>query len=215
MRRPISPPGDELYGKYVATPSPTYLLAIRSTGVAIGANTSLWLNTDQNTATGYQIWGAYGGAEYAVNIFTDSTPHLYDESLNWIQGPLIHAYSTDQRILELAIPAAVLPPLTPPQAINILGDINDAVFLFPEDYWNGAQYLIAAVPEALPPRTDFSKRVGIVFSETAKNLFYDEKAYSQLFMSVQHQAMMAGIPFDLISENPVNGHRQCRELRRH
>ena len=195
--------GDELYGKYVATPSPTYLVAIRSTGVAIGPNTTLWLNTDQNAATGYQIWGAYGGAEYAVNIHTDSIPHLYDQILSPVQGPLIHAYSADQRVLELAIPAEALPPLTPPQAINILGDINDTALLFPEDFLDGGQYLIATAPEALPPRTDFSRRVGIVFSETTQKMFYDEKAYSQLFMSVQHQAMMAGIPYDLISEDKL------------
>ena len=42
--------GDALYGKYVATPSPTYIIAIRSTAGAIGPNTTFWLNTDQNTA---------------------------------------------------------------------------------------------------------------------------------------------------------------------
>ncbi|HEY7578511.1 MAG TPA: hypothetical protein VH855_13025, partial [Acetobacteraceae bacterium] len=26
-------------------------------GVQIGANTTIWLNTDLNAATGYQIWG--------------------------------------------------------------------------------------------------------------------------------------------------------------
>ena len=195
--------GDELYGKYVATPSPTYIIAIRSNDTVIGPNTTLWLNTDRNANTGYQIWGGYGGAEYTVNIYGDSTPHIYDQNFNWIQGPLIHAYSVDQSILEIAIPAEALPALIPPQAIDILGDINDAVLLFPEDLATGGQYRISVTPNALPPRTDFSKRVGIVFSETSKNLFYNEKAYSQLYMSVQHQAMMAGIPFDLISENEL------------
>ena len=38
------------------------------TGVAIGPTTTIWLNTDLNAATGYQIFGFAGGAEYNVEI---------------------------------------------------------------------------------------------------------------------------------------------------
>ena len=194
--------GDELYGQYVDTPTPTYLIALKST-TAIGPNTTLWLNSDQNATTGYLVWDAYGGAEYFVNVYSDAMPYLYDSSFNSVSGPLEHAYSADQTVLEIAIPASALPPLTPPQSINLLGDINDALFLFPQDYAMGGQYTLAGAPEVLPPRTDMTKRVGIVFSEATKAQFFGDKAYSQLFMSLQHQAMMAGIPFDLLTENEL------------
>ena len=40
------------------------------------------------------------------------------------------------------------------------------------------------------------RRVAIVHSQTSKENFYDPFAYNQLFASVQHQSMMAGLPFD-------------------
>ena len=55
----------------------------------------------------------------------------------------------------------------------------------------------------LPPRTNFHKRIGIVYSDTSAKRFYDKFAYSELFMAMQHQAMMAGIPFDLLSEDDL------------
>ncbi len=48
-----------------------------------------------------------------------------------------------------------------------------------------------------------AKRVGIVYSEGAANQFYDKFTYSQLFMVMQHQAMMAGIPFDVLVEEDL------------
>jgi serralysin len=194
--------GDELYGKYVDTPEPTYLIALKSiaTPTPIDPLTTFWLNTDQNAATGYQIFGLYGGAEYHVDIDVDSTPYLYVSATNEKLGALDHAYSPDWKILELAIPTNSL-SLTSPQAIDVLADIKDTVFL-PEDYATG-QFTIPGVPEALPPRTDFSKRACIVYSSTTMHQFFSEKAYSQLFMSLQHQAMMAGIPFDLLTEDDL------------
>ncbi len=189
--------GPEIYGKFVNTPEATYVIALKSTGPAIGANTTVWFNTDQNRATGLQN---VGGAEYYLNVVIDSQPHLYNQSFAWIGGPLVHAYSADHKILEVAIPASTL-SLMPNQAIDILVDINDSIFL-PADSSTG-QYTIPGTVEVLPPRIDFNKRVGIVFGETSKNQFYDEKAYSQLFMAMQHQAMMAGISFDLLTENDL------------
>ena len=48
-----------------------------------------------------------------------------------------------------------------------------------------------------------NKRIGIVYSEPSANQFYDKFAYTQLFMAMQHQAMMAGIPYDLLSEDDL------------
>ena len=49
------------------------------------------------------------------------------------------------------------------------------------------------------------RRIAIVHSQTSKVNFYDPFAYNQLFASVQHQAMMAGLPFDLLDEQQLAG----------
>ena len=47
----------------------------RITGpVPIGANTTIWFNTDQNTTTGFEIFGFAGGAEYNVTIYNQLQP---------------------------------------------------------------------------------------------------------------------------------------------
>jgi hypothetical protein len=189
--------GHEIYGKFVNTPEATYLIAIKSTGPAIATNTTVWFNTDQNRSTGLE---SVGGAEYYLNVFVDSQPHLYNNSFAWIGGPLIHAYSADNKIIEIAIPASAL-SLMPNQAIDILVDINDSIFL-PANYAI-ENYTIPGTVEVLPPRTDFNKRVGIVFGKASKNQFFGKKAYSQLFMAMQHQAMMAGISFEILTENDL------------
>ena len=67
--------GYEVYGQYTGN---AFVFALRApAGVKIGANTTSWLNTDQNTSTGYQIWGWAGGAEYNVNIGADGKLALY------------------------------------------------------------------------------------------------------------------------------------------
>lgn len=194
--------GHELYGKYVSSPVPAYVIALKSSGAALGSNTTFWLNTDQDATTGHLVWDTYGGAEFFINLFSDSTPHLYDQNFQWVSG-LEHAFSTDNKIIEIAIPATFIGITSSAQSINLLGDINDNEFLFPQDYPQGGQFTLAGTTPSLPPRTDFTKRVGIVYSESTKNHFFGEKTYSQLFMSLQHQAMMAGIQFDLLSENDL------------
>ena len=47
------------------------------------------------------------------------------------------------------------------------------------------------------------RRIAIVHSQTSKNNFYDPFAYNQLYASVQNQAMMAGLPFDLLDEQQL------------
>ena len=47
--------GYEVYGR---TAGDSYVFAIKAPGgVSIGANTTAWLNTDQNAGTGYQVFG--------------------------------------------------------------------------------------------------------------------------------------------------------------
>ncbi|MEM8829159.1 MAG: hypothetical protein AAGE96_07360 [Cyanobacteria bacterium P01_G01_bin.19] len=59
-------------------------------------------------------------------------------------------------------------------------------------------------------RTDSSKKVGIVYSQTTANQFFglddvaaNQTAYSQLYMSVQEEVMMSGVPFDLLTEEDL------------
>lgn len=49
----------------------------------------------------------------------------------------------------------------------------------------------------------FAQRIGIVYSEPSANQFYDKFAYTQLFMAMQNQARMAGIPYDLLNEDDL------------
>ncbi|MGJ3627325.1 hypothetical protein AB5I41_10900 [Sphingomonas sp. MMS24-JH45] len=48
-----------------------------SASVEIGFGTTFWLNTDRNVATGYQIFGFAGGAEYYIDFAADGTASLY------------------------------------------------------------------------------------------------------------------------------------------
>jgi len=57
-----------------------------------------------------------------------------------------------------------------------------------------------AVGQSLP---SVDKRVGIVYSQVTANRYWDITAFSQLFMVAQHQTMMAGIPFDLLTEDDL------------
>ncbi|AFY78424.1 hypothetical protein Ple7327_3198 [Pleurocapsa sp. PCC 7327] len=195
-------PGYEIYGKYAGD---AYIFAIKSNSTQIASGTTIWLNTDRNASTGYQIFGFAGGAEYNVNFFTDNQPYLYTGADGetpvggTIAGtPLNYAFGNNNQIVEFAVPISQLQGVSPNSAIDILADINNQIFL-PSDY-SATPYTIKT---NLPQRTDFSKKVAIVFSETTANNFFDKKAYTQLFMSMQYQAMMAGIPFDIITENDL------------
>ncbi len=194
-----------LYIRYSETPEPTYLFALKSP-VEIDADTTFWLNTDKDENTGYKIWDSYGGEEFYVNIYTDGKPYLYDgEPFGSYVGEISdYAYSVDGKVLEFAIPASQIE--NPENGINVLVDINDQIFM--PQYYSEGEYEVSKDPVTLPQRSDFSKRVAIVYSETTKEHFFDsnlpiQKAYSQLFMAMQYQCMMAGIPFDLLTEDDL------------
>ena len=46
-------------------------------------------------------------------------------------------------------------------------------------------------------------KLAIVYSKTTEKNFWTPKSYAQLFMSVQTQAMMAGLPYDLLNEEDL------------
>lgn len=198
--RPASlPVSAEIFGRYVGGANPVYIFALKTPNTPIGGNTTVYLNTDQNVATGV---ASMGGADFGINIFTgDLAPHLYNKDLQW-QGALEYAFSADKRFLEIVVPANKLTTLSASKAIDVLADINDQNFAT-DIYNTNDQFELAAKTISFPVRTDFSKRVGIVFSNSSKKNFFSATAYSDLFMELQHQAMMAGISFDLLNETDL------------
>ncbi len=192
--------GYEVYGRADAD---TYYLALRALppAPAIGAGTTFWLNTDLDRATGHQVWDIAVGAEHNVNIAADGTPHLYTGAAaqNWQIGPLPHARSADGMVLEVAVSRALLDPAA--KTIDVSVDVNDAIFL-PADFTGAGHRLYH--PDDLPaPSGDGQIRVGIVYSATSAAAYFGDKAYSQLFAAMQHQAMLAGVPFTLLTEDDL------------
>jgi len=119
--------GYALYGQYS---SGNYVFAI-SAPVAVTNATTIWLDTDLSTATGYQVFGTSVGAEYNVNVVSGE-PYLYTGAAaqNFVSGPLTYAFSTDSKILEVSVPAS---SIGSPGSLRAFVDVNDSTFL-PNDY---------------------------------------------------------------------------------
>jgi hypothetical protein len=164
--------GYSLFGTVVNN---TYYIGIEATGTTdpvIGAGTSIWLNTDQNTATGYTPFGSIG-ADYNIT-YVGGSFYLYTGAAgqNLVSAtPLTAALSADGKSLEIAIPRSVLTTGTiAPTNINIAGWIDtgtaSAVYL-PGDYTK-PEYTITD-PATLQARTPTHK-VAIVYSDTSAAL---------------------------------------------
>ncbi len=168
-----------------------------TTSTSINPNTTFWFNTDQNTATGYQIFGFAGGAEFNMNIKSDGTAALYTDGAGQtlVLDNIQLAYSADHQAIEFAIPKTALGS---PTAINILYDVNDIQYA-PSNY--SAQPYIAY--NNTITRTDSTHRIGIVYSQTTADHYFSPTAYAQLFMAAESQAMQAGINFDLLTESDL------------
>jgi hypothetical protein len=139
-----APNGVTNYALYGQFGSGNYIFAI-SAPVAITNATTIWLDTDLNTATGYKVFGTAVGAEYNVNI-VGGLPYLYTGAAaeNFVSGPLTHAFSGDGKILEVAVPTA---SIGSPTSLRVFVDVNDSVFL-PNDY-TLTGYLVSGVEPAL------------------------------------------------------------------
>ena len=194
--------GYEVYGRIEGG---KLLLALVAP-VAIDINTTIWLNTDQDAGTGFQIFGNTGGAEFAINLITDlglPAPYLYaGNPVGAPIGPVTHAFGNAGKVLEMSLDlAAIATPGDASPATNLLIDVNDTTFV-PGDY-GGSQYTVAPSGSNGP-----ALKVAIVYSETTAYKFFGgdaakqipSTAYSQLFASAQNQAAMAGVPFDILTE---------------
>ncbi|MEH3036972.1 MAG: DUF642 domain-containing protein [Sphingomonas adhaesiva] len=165
--------------------------------IAIGTNTTAWLNTDRDAKTGYQVFGFAGGAEYNVNVNADGTVSLYTGGAGekLVLANLPAARSADGTVLEFSVPKSAIGN---PQSIDTLYDVNDGVFL-PGSY-SSAPFTVFN-DTGIQAATDH--RVAIVWSETTAKNYFSETAYNQLFLAAQSQAMQAGVPFDILTESDL------------
>jgi len=164
-----------------------------SANVPIGGSTTIWLDTDLDLDTGYQVFGSTAGADYNIEISADGTAALYTGGAGeTFVGDVDIRYSDDGQTAEIAVNESLAEFGA---QVRIFADINDSVFL-PGDYASGN--LIAGTPDLPPGSPDL--KVGIVYSETSAENYFNLTNYGQLVMSAQNQAMQAGIPFDLLGE---------------
>lgn len=186
------------YQVYATVDNGDFVFALKAP-VAIGANTTVWLNTDGKTSTGYQIFGFAGGAEYNVNFAADGTVNLYSGAAGQtlVLAGLTAAWSVDRMTVEFRLPTA---SVGNPAAMYTLYDINDLQTGFLPTNYQSAPFTVFN-QTTVTPASDM--RIGIVFSETTAKAYFSETAYSQLFMSAQSQAIQAGIPFDILTENDL------------
>ncbi|AEG48521.1 Cadherin [Sphingobium chlorophenolicum L-1] len=183
------------YQVYATLDNDAFVFALTAP-VAIGADTTIWLNTDGKTSTGYQIFGFAGGAEYNVNFAADGSVNLYSggagETL--VLGGLQAAWSADRTTVEFRLPTA---SVGNPAAMYSYYDINNLSNSFMPSNYQSAPFTVFNQTTATQAP---DMRIGIVFSQTTADAYFSPTAYSQLFMSVQAQAIQAGIPFDILTE---------------
>lgn len=178
--------GDSIYADVTTS---GIFLALKAP--AIGAGTTIWLDTDMDRATGYQIWGWTGGIEYRVEIDASGSARLYDAVSNADLGAIDAVRSADETVIELHITSD---QVVIGDQVRLFADVNDTIFL-PGDY---SQDVIAGDLPTYERTPDL--RVGIVYSETTAQNWFDMTAYGQLVMTAQSQAMQAGLPFGLLGE---------------
>lgn len=217
--------GYQVYGALLsdATLGKTYVIGIDATSATdpvIGVGTTIYLNTDQNTATGFSPSYAAGsiGAEYEV-MFAYGTnsqlaPFLYSVTsagaTTLLNGgaPLKYGRSSNGESVEVAIPQTLLTPTggTAPTTIDFAALINNTQGL-PASFAGSPDYVITD-PGTLVAVNHAVKKVGIVYSATTAALYNGgnppgQTAYSDLFMTAQDQAGAAGVSYDLLSESDL------------
>ncbi|MEO5597142.1 MAG: M10 family metallopeptidase C-terminal domain-containing protein [Novosphingobium sp.] len=188
--------GYQVFAKADAT---DYIFALAAP-TAIGANTTVWLNTDLNEATGYQVFGFTGGAEFNVNFDATGTPALFSGGAGQtlVANNLQFAYSSDHTAIEFRIPKATIGN---PIAVKTLYDFNDSQFLPISYSGNAITVWDDSALVGIVPATD--TKIAIVYSQTSASQYFSVTAYSQLFMAAQSQAMQAGVSFDLLNESDL------------
>ncbi len=168
-----------------ATLGNTYVIGIDATATTdpvIGAYTFIYLNTDQNAATGFSPFGSVG-AEYYVRFSPDSNgalqPYLYSVTsagaATQLNGgaPLHFGVSSNGESVEIAIPQALLTPTggAAPKSINFDVLIDNGAAALPGNFSGPPQYAITD-PSTLVTVNSAIKKVGIVYSATTAALYF-------------------------------------------
>src|SRR6202022_4582256 len=178
--------GYQVYGALLndATLGKNYVIGIDATVTTdpvIAANTFIYLNTDQNRATGFSPFGSVG-AEYYVQFSPDSNavlqPYLYSVTsagvATQLNGGAPRQFGAPRHgaRVEIAIPPTLLTPSggAAPPSINFAALINNGAAALPGDFSNPPQYTITD-PSALVTVNSAIKKVGIVYSSTTPGLF--------------------------------------------
>ncbi|MEK9285718.1 hypothetical protein MTR72_40065, partial [Bradyrhizobium sp. ISRA442] len=209
--------GYQVYGALLndTTLGNTYVVGIDATSATavIDVGTTIYLNTDQNTATGFSPAGAVG-AEYEVQFSTlggTLAPYLYSLTATGTPtllnggAPLNFALSSDGRSVELAIPQSLITPSggTAPHSISFAYLSNNGAVALPSSF-SSPEYNITDSSTLVP--VDHSvKKVAIVYSATTAALYFGggdagKTAYADLFMAAQQQARAAGVSYDILTE---------------
>jgi serralysin len=183
--------GYEVYGKAA---DGAFQLALKS-ALTISSQTTFWLNTDQNTATGTQVFGNPTGSDFRIEVDAGGVARLYTGAGSMPLATLNSMLGPDQKTLEITLPKSLVGNT---DRLDIYLDVNQTAYL-PGDYAAAPPLTLVDTSESQHPDSNMQK-IAIVYSETTAANFFSTMAYSQLFMAAQSQAMAAGIPFDVISE---------------
>ena len=131
-----NPVGYALYG---AVDGNAFIFALQG-AAAISFSTTVWLNTDQNTATGYQIFGLNTGADFNITFVAGSpgaaaAPYLYTgaDAQNYLADITEFAFSADRQTVEFRVPFSLLALSAAPAVTDVYADINNSIFL-PQEY---------------------------------------------------------------------------------
>ncbi|WP_242126643.1 cadherin domain-containing protein [Sphingobium sp. Sx8-8] len=169
-----------------------------SSPVAMGAGTTIWLNTDGKASTGFQVFGAPTGAEYNISVDANGQLSLYTgaQAQTLVQANLQEVWSADRTVVEFRLPASLVGN---PQVMYTAYDFNNQTYL-PTNYFSGQEF---AVFNASTAPSASTQRIGIVYSATTAANYFSTTAYSQLFMSAQEQAQQAGVAYDILTESDL------------
>ena len=117
--------GYALYGQGDA--SAFYFAISAPSGTAIGLNTTIWIDTDLNSQTGFSVFGA-AGAEYNINIDNSGNVALYTGGAGGVKvADLSAVFNSDKSVIEIALPKTLLAGT--PDLVRVYADVNDATFL--------------------------------------------------------------------------------------
>ena len=140
-----NPVGYALYG---AVDGNAFIFALQG-AAAISFSTTVWLNTDQNTATGYQIFGLNTGADFNITFVAGSpgaaaAPYLYTgaDAQIYLADITEFAFSADRQTVEFQVPFSLLALSAAPAVTDVYADINNSIFL-PQEYAAGSYKLLA------------------------------------------------------------------------